>query len=794
MSDFKSAIQDIKSRITCVDYARNNGLPIRRSGDRCTSPLRSGAKNASSFWVFTDHWYDWGGGNGGDVIDLAALLNHGGDKSKAIRELAALTGVDMDFRTENEDWVNYTQNLCKQIQYWHEQLTEDDYTYLHKRGITDETIARVKLGRMNNGRLSFPYWKNGYICYYANRHLPGGAYSDKKWMKAPTDEFNEHTVWGLHSIENNPDRDTLVIAEGAFDALSFEQEGYPVISAITGIFSGPQIPTVLSIAKMFNRVFIVYDNDAVTNAGAKFTKNTAELLTKNRISCIVGTVPKPYKDISEYYADGGKLQYIIDNAKDGIAFLAEQMTDIEELSNFARGACRFMDAVQVENFFENLMEHSTVKQTILKALYKECKKAPNDDFIANEILSRHRLLYNPKISFFEYNGKYWERKSNEAIENYIREELGPYATGQKLSSISRIIKAATVTEQLFNMKPVLNLINGAIEIIEEEPYFIFREHSESDFCTYCLSYPYIPDAYSQDWLNFIDSVTDQDEKRQAFLQEYAGYILYPTNSLHRCAALIGSGANGKSIYFNALANIFGKENVSRITVTNLTQDFQAINLLGSMLNISSENKTEFYGAEETFKQVVSGDDISACHKGKDYINFTPRAKMIISLNNMPKSSDKSDGLLRRFAFCEFPLKFVEVPKEPNERLIDRTLEAKFAENSHLSGMLNWVLDGYIMVRRCGYLTETREHIEQLDVFKEESDPVITYVKQLEISTAYTNALLYSDYKYWCDTNNFKPINSRAFFMSAAKYFKEYRPDIEQFRTSDTRGYRPAVTL
>ena len=109
-------------------------------------------------------------------------------------------------------------------------------------------------------------------------------------------------------------------------------------------------------------------------------------------------------------------------------------------------------------------------------------------------------------------------------------------------------------------------------------------------------------------------------------------------------------------------------------------------------------------------------------------------------------------------------------------------------------MLNWVLDGYIMVRRFGYLTETREHIEQLDVFKEESDPVITYVKQLEISTAYTNALLYSDYKYWCDTNNFKPINSRAFFMSAAKYFKEYRPDIEQFRTSDTRGYRPAVTL
>lgn len=792
MSDFKSAITEIKNQITCVEYARNNGLPIRKSGDRCTSPLRPGAKNNTSFWVFDEHWYDWGGGNGGDVIDLAALLNHGGDKSKAIRELAALTGVNTNFRTENEDWVNYTQNLCNQIQYWHEQLTEEDYTYLHKRGITDETIARVKLGRTNNGRLCFPYWKNGYICYYAHRHLPGGAYPDKKWKKAATDEYNEHTVWGLQSIENNSNRDILVIAEGAFDALSFEQEGYSVISAITGVFAGQQIPTVLSIARMFNKVFIVYDNDEVTKAGDKFTQKTAKLLIENRIPCLVGTVPKLYKDISEYYADGGDLQAVIDSAKDGIEFMAEQYTDAEELETFAKRACRFMTGTQIEIFFKSLIKHSPIDEDILKALHKDCKKAPNDDFIANEIISRHKLLYNPKISFFEYNGKYWERKANETIENYIREELGPYATGQKLASISRVIKAAVATDQLFNMKPVLNLINGAIEITETEPYFTFRSHSASDFCTYCLSYPYIPDAYSEDWQSFIESVTDGDEKRMSFLQEFAGYILYPDNRLHKAAALVGEGANGKSIYFNALANIFGKENVSRITVTNLSQDFQAINLLGAMLNISSENKTEFYGAEETFKQVVSGDDISACHKGKDYINFKPRCKMIISLNNMPKSSDKSGGLLRRFAFCEFPLKFVEVPKEPNERLVDRTLEAKFAENSHLTGMLNWVLDGYIMIRRCGYITETREHIEQLDEFKEESDPVITYVKQVNINTVYTNSALYTNYKWWCEENNFKPVNSRAFHIAASKYFKEYRSDIEKFTANSTRGYRPKV--
>ena len=170
--------------------------------------------------------------------------------------------------------------------------------------------------------------------------------------------------------------------------------------------------------------------------------------------------------------------------------------------------------------------------------------------------------------------------------------------------------------------------------------------------------------------------------------------------------------------------------------------------------------------------------------------FKPRAKMIISLNNMPKSSDKSGGLLRRFAFVEFPLTFVETPKKPNERLLDRTLEAKFAENSHLTGMLNWVLDGYIMVRRCGYITETREHIEQLNVFKEESDHVITFVKEVEINQRFSNADIYEIYKHWCFDNNFKAVNSRAFYLSIAKYFKDYRQDVVQFRTKKLRGYQP----
>lgn len=786
MPNFREIVTEIKSKISCVDFAKRNGLSIKYAGDRCVSPLRHGASNSTSFVVNDQHWYDFGAGQGGDVIDLAALLLYDGDKGKAIRELSKIAGI----KTGNYEWVKFTQNLCAEIQMYHEALLPDDRTYLRRRGITDETINRIKIGRTKNGRLCFPYWKNGYICYYATRAMPGGAYPDSKYMKMNTKQnpMCDHTIWGLHTVDRA--NDTLVIAEGAFDALSFDQEGYPVISAITGHFSADQLPTALSIAKQFKNVFLVYDNDAITKAGEKFTIKMVKILTENRIPCTVGSVPPTYKDISEYYADGGKLSDVISQATDGITFLALHITDTDEFETFAQRVCRYMSKPSVELFFKEVAKTDTFDPDWLKALCAECKKAPPDDVVAKEILAKHKLLYNPSVSFFEYNGRFWDKQPDQAVEKYIKLALGTYATGQRLSSIIRLIKAQVVTTQLFNMNPVMNFINGTLELTDTEPYYIFREHRDTDYCTYVLQYPYVPSIKSKEWDAFIESVTDGDSKRASFLQEYAGYVMFPDNRLQKCACLVGSGANGKSIYFNTLSQVFGSENVTTITMSKLSQDFQAVHLLGSMLNISSENKSDVYGAEEVFKQVVAGDDVFACYKGKDYIKFKPRCKMILSLNNYPKITDRSDGFTRRLAFVEFPLKFVEYPQAENERPLDRSLEDKFKPNEQLTRIFNWVLDGYLMVRRCGYLTETDEQGRVLDEFKEESDPTIIFAKEVEIKQRVTNAQLYDLYKYWCIDNGYKPESRNTVVKAVAKHLREYRHDVKPFTSNGTRGFEP----
>ena len=780
-------ISQIKQRISCVEFAAGNNLPIAKSGDRCVSPFRAGANNKTSFIVYDDFFFDFGSGEGGDVIDFAAKLLFNDDKGKAIRHLAKITGTTLS-NTQTQSWVKYTQNLCNKIQNYHEKLTDADRKYLYQRGITDETINRNKIGRTPEGRLLIPYWKNGYVCYFATRYLPGGKYPEQKYKKMPVDDFNEHTVWGLHTLDRNPDRDLLVIAEGAFDALSFEQEGYCVISAITGHFSKDQLPTALGVANSFKKVLLVYDNDIVTKAGEKFTIKMAKILIDKRIPCVIGKIPATYKDISEFFADKGNLADIVTSADNGIEFLAGKITDTSEFSAFARKVCRYMPKPDVDMFFKTVAKSVTFDPDWLKALCKDCKAPPLDKSIAEEVTSKYRLLYNEKISFFQYNGTYWTSKTDTEVSRYIADALGPYATGPKISSILKVIKADVVTDKLFNVNPVINFINGTLEI---EPTINFREHRAEDRCTYCLDYPYNPTAKSTEWLNFLDTVTNHDDKKICLLQELSGYVLFPDNRLQKCAVLIGSGANGKSVFLNVLTRIFGSANVSNVEMSSLSQDFQTIQLMNSMLNISAETRTNVAGAESKFKQITAGDEISACYKGKDYITFRPRAKMFLACNEYVKSSDTTEGWTRRFCFVDFPMHFVEIPNpnNPEELPIDREIEAKLTTTEALSAIFNWVLQGYEMLKACGYFTEPDDQKAINEEFKELSNPLIEFAKELSITGALSNNQLYLRYKNWCDDTGHNPLARNTFQKRIAKAFKEYREDIEPYRTKNERGYQ-----
>lgn len=781
----------IKQRISCVTFAQQHNLPITKSGDRCISPLRDGASNPTSFVVYDDFYYDFADGTGGDVIELCAALNHRGDRGAAIRELASLTGVPSDGNENTQAWLEYTKHLNSQTAYYNTQLTEDDRNYLHSRGLSDDDISRLLIGRVTDGplrgRLFLPYFSgvNGYVCYYATRSLPGGAFPDSKYMKQKRDEHSQHLPWGLQTL--NRDSDTLVIAEGYFDAVSYEISGYPVLSAITGRFSRDQLPVVLSVARKFRRVFIVYDNDTQTHAGDNFARSMSEILTRNHIPFVVGTVPPPYHDVSEYFAAGGNLTHIINNAEHGISYIASRFTEFSELEKFIYTVARHTKRTELENIFATIRNTNRWNESALKSLLKSATTAPPENIIADEILGKYRLIYVPDIGFYEYLTGVWRKQPEEVINSYIDNAYGEFSTYNRVKSTTGLLKTRALrADVVFDRLPVWNFINGTLELETG----VFRDPNPNDYCSIQMDYPYNPDATYTAWTKFIDDITAHDPKSAEILQFIPGYALMHDCRYEKIFVLTGEGGNGKSRYLEIIENLFGKANVSHLSPRDLLKDFKLIKLKDSIINIAKEIRSDIRETEELLKSIASGEAQMACYKHQNYVDFNPRAKQIVALNGQLCSGDTSDALARRLIIIDFKVSFVENPNpnDPYQKQINVNILDDLMGEVRSGGIFNWAYEGYKLLRTVGYFTETHDQTELIQDFRRSSNPILVYWEDnhYDFGDSISNTEVYRDYQQWCVDNGEKPVTSSVFhreFKKVSKY--EY----ESYRTAKERGYR-----
>lgn len=777
----------IKQRFSCVEAARQLGLSIRKSGDRCVSPLRKDAANKTSFVVYEQWWYDFGAARGGDVIDLWAELRFDGNRGRAIYDLAVRTGTPQDREDPDTDWMEYTQDLCNRAAWWHSRLTDGDRDYLHARGLTDATIDALLMGRTEEGRLSIPYRKNGYVAYYCTRYLPGGKYPESKYRKQKLDGMCEHVPWGLDTL--NREGETLVIAEGAFDAISFWQEGFPVLSAITGNFSREQLPQVLAAARRFKQVLIVYDNDPKTHAGEHFTQRMANILLKARVPFLVGQVPAPYHDISDYYAAGNSLAPIVENAVDGLLHVALQFTEFSQLEQFCYQICRHIKRSRLDGLFSQLEKSNRFSEKAVKLLYKSCTTAPPENIIAGEILRERQLIYIISVGFYEYSSGVWTRIPDETVQSYADQTYGEFSTAQRLSAVCKLLKIRAQENVLFDRQPVWNFINGTLELDTGN----FREARPGDYCSFQAKYPYNPQAVCPNWEQFIRDITAGDARAEELLQFIPAYALFHDCPHEKIFVLTGNGGNGKSKYLQLLGELFGEENCSHLPPRALLDKFQIIQLRSSIINLAGEIRSDLRDVEEQMKLIASGEPVSGCYKGEQFVTFRPRTKLVYASNGQLVSGDTSEGLARRLSIVDFKVRFVDNPDptDPLQKQRDISIARRLSAEIATGGIFNWVYAGYKMLKTVGYFTETRDQEELLQDFKTASDPVILFYEDYAPrESLLSNEQLYSDYRLWCDQNGYKPLNSNWFhrnFRQAAK--RDYIP----VRTGQGKGYqrRPA---
>jgi putative DNA primase/helicase len=253
-----------------------------------------------------------------------------------------------------------------------------------------------------------------------------------------------------------------------------------------------------------------------------------------------------------------------------------------------------------------------------------------------------------------------------------------------------------------------------------------------------------------------------DKERQKVLAEYLGYVFikHGSNTLKEEKALIlyGTGANGKSVFFEVVNSLLGSENVSSYSLQSLTNDngyFRA-KLANKLVNYASEINGNLEAS--IFKQLVSGEPVEArLPYGQPFI-LKQYAKLIFNCNELPKDVEHTNAYFRRFLIIPFD---VTIP--PNEQ--DKNLHTKIIENE-LSGVFNWVLEGLNRILKQKSFSICDAAQKAVEKYKIESDSIQMFLSEHEYKISTTSEIplkeLFSEYKNYCIEGGFKPCSVRTF--------------------------------
>lgn len=203
---------------------------------------------------------------------------------------------------------------------------------------------------------------------------------------------------------------------------------------------------------------------------------------------------------------------------------------------------------------------------------------------------------------------------------------------------------------------------------------------------------YNPDADCRKIKKFLGEVILDVRKLKEALK-FAGYALIGDCRFEKGMMLLGTGANGKTVFIKVFeAFCGGDQGCSHVSLQELEDDkFARARLFGKRLNTYADNKSRKMKETGNIKTIISGDSIEGQEKFKPRFSFRNKAKMVISTNNPPETEDRTYAWVRRWLLIDFLRTFVSTndEEERNRRIVKLSDELTTPEE--LSGFLNLAL-------------------------------------------------------------------------------------------------------
>lgn len=104
--------------------------------------------------------------------------------------------------------------------------------------------------------------------------------------------------------------------------------------------------------------------------------------------------------------------------------------------------------------------------------------------------------------------------------------------------------------------------------------------------------------------------------------------------------MYGTGANGKSVFFEIINSLLGNKNISNLSLGNLKEEHNRALIKNKLLNYGSEIRGNIEA--DIFKQLVSGEPIQARLKYGNTFIMRDYAKLAFNCNTLPKDVEQTN--------------------------------------------------------------------------------------------------------------------------------------------------------
>ncbi|MBL7197758.1 MAG: hypothetical protein ISS47_06630 [Candidatus Omnitrophica bacterium] len=405
---------------------------------------------------------------------------------------------------------------------------------------------------------------------------------------------------------------------------------------------------------------------------------------------------------------------------------------------------------------------------MLKGTFRELQKVDqeiqkfNCNKIADRILSEHRIIYSAS-DFYEYKDGFYKLMKEVEIKKYVKDILGENYSSNRANEVLHSIETEIYKrpEELNNTE-YLNLVNGLFDMKAET----IKPHDPDVLSTIQLDVTYKEEADCKKWIKTIYEIFEGNESKVNTLQEFFGLCLTKDTMYDKALFMIGEGSNGKSTVLYVLEHILGLQNKISIPLEKLSDLHYVASLFNKLVNISIETHSKSSVYDATFKQIVSGDSLTADSKYKHPFTFRPYCKLIYALNNMPRVEDKTHAFYRRLLILRFNRQFSE--KDANKKLRQELLEEK-------DGIFRWMLEGYRNLSQRGHFKVDEEMSKAIEEYRADNNNVLLFVEDdcvRDPSESVTKKDLYQGYCRWCSENGHKSLSQNKFGKELAKQYKD----------------------